>query len=26
VHIIVFGLPAGLAWHLSRKFRSRHLV
>jgi len=23
VHVIVFGLPAGVAWHLSRRFRSR---
>jgi hypothetical protein len=23
VHIVVFGLPAGVAWYLSRKFRSK---
>ena len=24
VHIVVFGLPAGVAWYLSRKFRSKN--
>jgi FtsH-binding integral membrane protein len=23
VHVVVFGLPAGVAWFMSRKFRSR---
>jgi apolipoprotein N-acyltransferase len=23
VHIFVFGLPAGIAWYLSRRFRSK---
>jgi hypothetical protein len=23
VHVVVFGLPAGVAWFLSRKFRSK---
>ena len=23
VHIVVFGVPAGIAWYLSRKFRSK---